>query len=159
MFESAGWNRIYRHVIIYMEKRFSSARVRIKTWGITQGCVLCRERDESREHLFFVCSYSFTVWTNIAGKLLGRDITLDWDDTIAHMLNVTRSSIDSALIRISFQTVLYSIWRERNSKIHGGNWLAVEAVTRSIGKAIRSRISPLRYTGNHKLEGMLHINY
>ncbi|WZY74619.1 hypothetical protein YC2023_021003 [Brassica napus] len=108
----------------------------------------CAQRLEDREEILA-----------FSGKLLGRDITLDWDDTIAHMLNVTRSSIDSALIRISFQTVLYSIWRERNSKIHGGNWLAVEAVTRSIGKAIRSRISPLRYTGNHKLEGMLHINY
>lgn len=29
-----------------------STRVRIRSWGITQGCMFCGEREESRNHLF-----------------------------------------------------------------------------------------------------------
>ncbi|CAG7905840.1 unnamed protein product [Brassica rapa] len=32
--------------------------------GSEQGCVYCGEKDESRDHLFFSCPYTFTVWMN-----------------------------------------------------------------------------------------------
>lgn len=38
-----------------------STEDRMRNWGVIQGCVLCGERDETRDHLFFDCPYSFTV--------------------------------------------------------------------------------------------------
>ena len=34
---------------------------RMRSWSIILGCGLCGERDETRDHLFFACPYSFTV--------------------------------------------------------------------------------------------------
>lgn len=30
---------------------------RMRQWRITQGCVFCGERNETRDHLFFACTY------------------------------------------------------------------------------------------------------
>ncbi|KAH0896992.1 hypothetical protein HID58_046560 [Brassica napus] len=43
---------------------------------------------------------------------------------------------------------------ECNSRRHLGPWVTTEAITRQIDKAIRNRISSLKYTGQHKLEGL-----
>lgn len=32
---------------------------RLRSWGITQICMLCGEPNETREHLYFACPYSF----------------------------------------------------------------------------------------------------
>lgn len=69
-------------------KDWLATGVRMRSWGITQGCVFCGERNESREHLLFACPFTFTVWVNIAGKLFGRAITPYWDDTLAYMQTV-----------------------------------------------------------------------
>lgn len=38
-----------------------STGVRMRKWGITQGCMFCGEREESRDHLFFAFPITFTV--------------------------------------------------------------------------------------------------
>ncbi|XP_013617871.1 PREDICTED: uncharacterized protein LOC106324453 [Brassica oleracea var. oleracea] len=51
---------------------------RMRVWGIQQGCVLCGERDETRDHLFFACPYSFTVWDKLVNRLTGNGTDPDW---------------------------------------------------------------------------------
>ena len=128
---------------------------RMKNWGIEQCCMLCGERNENRYHLFFACPFSFTVWLNIAGKLMGSAITLDWNDTVASLFQPDRSWLNHVLRRMVFQTVLYSVWKEQNSWRHGGVWVMTEKLTRIIDKQIRNWISSLRYTKDHLLEGMM----
>lgn len=53
---------------------------RMRAWGVQQGCILCGERDETRDHLFFACPYSYTVWDRLASRLVGRRINPDWLD-------------------------------------------------------------------------------
>lgn len=113
-----------------------STRDRMRTWGIEQCCMLCGETDETRNHLYFACPYSFTVWMNIAEKLLGKTITPDWDETIASLLLSCCTQIDKVFKRLVFQTVLYVIWRERNSRRYGGNRKSTEAITMNIDKMI-----------------------
>ncbi|XP_056850861.1 uncharacterized protein LOC130500145 [Raphanus sativus] len=67
-----------------MKDRLSTGR-RMRQWGVEQGCELCGERDETREHLFFACPYSYTVWEALAKGLLGRGINPDWDWTVQHL--------------------------------------------------------------------------
>jgi len=95
---------------------------RMKNWGIEQCCMLCGEKNETRDHMFFACPFSFTVWLNTAGKLFGNAITPDWNDTVSSLLQQAQTRIDHVLRRMAFQTVIYSIWREHNSRRHGGVW-------------------------------------
>lgn len=41
----------------------------MRIWGVTQGCGLYGERDETRDHLFFACPYSFRVWEKRYGNV------------------------------------------------------------------------------------------
>lgn len=127
-----------------------SAGDRMKSWGIDQCSMLCGEPNETRDHLFFACLFSYTVRLNIAGKLIGNAITPDWIDTVSALLRPVHSRL-----RMAFQTVLYSVWKERNSRRYGGTWVSPEKLTRLIDKQIRNRISSRRYTGNQPLEGLM----
>nr|VDD40083.1 unnamed protein product [Brassica oleracea] len=53
-----------------------STVVRMRDWGVEQGCVYCGERNEDRDHLYFACPYTFTVWMNVAERRNRLDIVL-----------------------------------------------------------------------------------
>ncbi|KAF8117175.1 hypothetical protein N665_0012s0179 [Sinapis alba] len=91
---------------------------------------------------------------SVADRLLEDQITPDRSDTISS-LTAPRNKMDTILLHLCFQTAIYLLWRERNSRRHGGAWIPVEAITRTIEKCIRNHIMSLRYSGTHKLEGLL----
>ncbi|XP_056856018.1 uncharacterized protein LOC130505438 [Raphanus sativus] len=115
----------------------------------------CGEKDENRDHLYYTCPYTFTVWMTVAERLLGAAITPDWDDTVVSLLSTTRSRLDTVILRPVFHTSIYVIWKESNSRRHGGACAFVEATSKGIGKVVKNDISSLKYKGNHKLEGLL----
>ena len=43
---------------------------KMRAWGQVQCCVFCGEPDETRNHLFFACPYSYTLWLQVIGTLL-----------------------------------------------------------------------------------------
>ena len=58
--------------------------------------------------------------------------------------------------RLCCSRQLYMLfWRERNSRRHGGACVSVEAMSRAIDKVVCNRISLLKYTGCHRLQGLL----
>ena len=105
--------------------------------------------------MFFACPYTFTVWMNVAEKLLGAAITPDWEDTVTSLLRPNRNRLYAIRLRLVFQTAIYVLWKERNSRRHGGVWAPVDMTTKAIGKLVKNRISSLKYIGNHKLSGLL----
>ena len=87
---------------------------RTRAWGEIHGR-LCGEPDETRDHLFFTCLYSYTVWTDLTGYLLPRP-SLDWNITMNTLLSSQRNKVDSCLLRLAFQGSVYLLWRERNGR-------------------------------------------
>lgn len=113
--------------------------------------MFCGEREERRDHLFFACPITFTIWTTLTLRLLGTLASPDWNATTRSLLRQNRNKLDSVLLQMVFQTSIYFIWRERNTRKHQGVWGTTDGMIRRIKKAIRNRISSLKYTGNHKL--------
>lgn len=91
---------------------------RMRRWGQEQSCPFCGERDESRDHIFFACPYTFCVWSALCNPLLRRHTTPDWNNTLQAIISRTSPVNDVALIRMIFQTTIYHVWRERNGRIH-----------------------------------------
>lgn len=54
-----------------IQNRLSTGE-RMRQWGLVQGCEFCGERDETRDHLFFACPYSYTIWEVYAGRLVWK---------------------------------------------------------------------------------------
>lgn len=122
---------------------------RMSTWDIEQCCMLCGEKNEIKDHLFFACPYSFTFWMQITRKLLGSLISPDWTDTVVSLQQPGRSRLNFVLPKMMFQTVIYSIWREQNSRRHGGIWITTAKISRNINKQVRNSISSLCYDCDH----------
>ncbi|CAL9241961.1 unnamed protein product [Arabidopsis halleri] len=124
-----------------------STGARMRLWGGHQVCVFCGEGDETRDHLFFACPYSYTIWSSIAGKLLRHLLNPDGEETVASIQSQTKDKLRDILVRLSFQATLYSIWRERNARIHNNGGLTGPQLTRNIEKLmIRNRITSLDYS-------------
>ena len=59
---------------------------RTSRWGQPQCCMFCGEPDETREHLYFACPYTYTLWLQVVGNLFGVEPDPDWDITVSTLL-------------------------------------------------------------------------
>lgn len=75
-----------------------STVVRMRMWNVEQACLFCVEKDETLDHMFFACPYTYTVWLKVAGGILGDSITPDWTDTMVTLQSNTFSSMDYVLL-------------------------------------------------------------
>ena len=91
-----------------------STGARSRARGCFQSCLLCGEPDQ----LFFACPYSFTIWLDLVGFLLGARVNPDWSITITSLLSTRRKETDTCLLKLALQTSIYSIWWELNSRRH-----------------------------------------
>ena len=91
---------------------------RMRNWGVQHECLLCGEKNETRDHLFFACPFSYIVWITVTGRLLGRRVTPDWQDTVTRLRYDRGAKMDKILGRMVFQMTVYHIWRERNARRH-----------------------------------------
>ena len=128
---------------------------RMRQWGITQGCVFCGERDETRVHLFFACPYSYRIWDRVASRLIGRRINPDWSDMLKLVCGGAYSLMDQILIRLLFQVVFYHVWRERNLRRHQQGIKGTYQLICMVSQVVKNRISSLGYKGHHRLEGLM----
>lgn len=133
----AIWNRL-------------STGFRMRSWGQTQGCMLCGEPDKTRDHLYFACLYSFTIWLRVGGGLLADQASPDWTDTLNFLHLGGHNLMDQILL-----CMVYCLWQERNTRRHEGPWIPHEQTSRLIIKAVKNRIFSLGYRFPHKLIGLL----
>lgn len=105
-----------------------------RQWGKVQVCVYCGESDETRDHLFFACPYTFRLWLSVVGNLFGSDPDPDWKTTIQRMLAGTYDRLTNILLRLVLQTTIYFIWRERNDRQNNGGVKTVDKLAQLIKK-------------------------
>lgn len=67
---------------------------RMRVWSICQGCVLCGERDETRDHVFFAFPYTFIFWDKLANRWSGDRTYIDWMATLQFVSGNTLRSMD-----------------------------------------------------------------
>ena len=76
---------------------------RLKSWGIDLAgiCSLCKQEQETRNHLFFECSFSKAIWKFILSLCgLRRDV-LDWNYELKWATQKLKGkSLISTLLRI-----------------------------------------------------------
>lgn len=65
---------------IVMHNRLSTGNRMLK-WNknITPSCTLCQHPLETRNHLFFTCSYSAQIWDSLTRGIMKTQYTTDWN--------------------------------------------------------------------------------
>jgi len=94
---------------------------RMLKWNaaVSGNCVLCDEDIETRDHLFFSCSYSPQVWSALTRNLLGQHYTTHWESLISILMALPTPKLHLFVLRYVFQLSIHSVWRERNGRKHG----------------------------------------
>lgn len=149
-----GCPKVFFHHLARDQKSFVNWRT-YEDVGNAERLFALWEKNETRDHLFFACLYSYMVWVRVTGRLLGSRITPDWQDTLDRMHSGRVSRLDKVLERMAFQMTVYHIWRERNARRHGRAWILMEQLAHQIDKTLRNRISSLGYRYGSKLEGLM----
>ncbi|XP_048621873.1 uncharacterized protein LOC125591527 [Brassica napus] len=118
---------------------------RIISWGLqaTPACILCTSGFESRDHLYFNCDYSWELWKPLALRC-GLTPSRLWTDTISSLLTLSSPAWQRRLILLVWQLVMYSIWQERNSRIHRQIFKPKGTISNSIDRTLRNKIHSSR---------------
>ncbi|KAL9816500.1 putative RNA-directed DNA polymerase [Arabidopsis thaliana] len=132
---------------------------RIKKWNTGQHvhCVLCTNTEETRDHLFFSCPYSSTIWENLAHRLLQTNYSSNWHQLTAMLHNTRTPRLNLFLLRYVFQATLYHIWRERNARRHGEIPTTTTRQIKLIDGTVRNRLSTITATRNHRYKDGLQL--
>ncbi|XP_024008024.1 uncharacterized protein LOC112084011 [Eutrema salsugineum] len=132
---------------------------RMMNWSqnVDARCVFCGDQVETRDHLFFTCTYTKVVWRKLTQGLLKDRFTLQWNQVLDQITQTTADRTTLVLLRYSFQTAIHSIWRERNSRRHGGELLPTGSLVKMIDKNVRNQLCSIRMAGSLHYEDGLQI--
>ncbi|KAL9690538.1 hypothetical protein QQ045_010940 [Rhodiola kirilowii] len=94
-------------------------RDRMNKWG-AQGddsCVLCDAAVESRDHLFFDCSFSQEVWKKVMKFLLVEPVGTQWNHLIPWFKRQQQTRLKTKFIAAAIARIMNGVWKARNFKI------------------------------------------
>lgn len=114
------------------------------SWGLSvqPKCLLCNAADESRDHLYFRCNYSWEIWSETATRCQFR-ASREWEDTITTLCNIRIPKTQKKLLLIAWQCSIYLIWSERNSRLHRNCFRPTTSIISSLDLLVRNRCSSL----------------
>ncbi|KAF8116443.1 hypothetical protein N665_0017s0005 [Sinapis alba] len=148
---------------VAIHNRLSTAN-RMLAWNanMNPSCVLCHDPLETREHLFFECAYSSEVWSLLMSGLLQASFTTRWSELMDLSMEASRGLLENFLTRYTIQATIYSLWKERNDRRHGGTPIYYSSSSCKSGGSTSSKsmlsLSPTRklQTGSRTISMACH---
>ena len=119
---------------------------RLQAWGleVTGICVLCKQGIESRDHLFFSCTFSKQIWKGILTLCGLRRAAHGWEEELKWAYkNLKGKSLLSIVLRSAWSAYIYFIWKERNGRLYNSKEETSEQVLEQIKQMIRFRLGGL----------------
>lgn len=131
---------------------------RILSWGIIAdtNCLLCNHHLESRDHLFFDCSYSWSIWESTSNRC-GIPPIRPWSQSFDSIHHMQGSQVKKKLIRIAWQASIYFLWQERNHRLHRQQFRPSTSIMSQIDATIRNRVSSLRSVNKSAASKLLQL--
>lgn len=117
--------------------------------------LFCGEPDETRNHLFFVYLYTFTLCIKVVGNLIGQEPNPDWDITLVRLLTGSFDRLTFILLRLVLQVTIYYIQRKPNDMKHNNSSRPVDHIAKLVDKMVRNRISSTGYILKPNLQGLM----
>ncbi|XP_048613360.1 uncharacterized protein LOC106448660 [Brassica napus] len=120
-------------------------RDRLIQWGFRtdSACLLCNGDVESRDHIFFLCPYTWELWKTVSGRC-GIIPARAWNDSVDQMKNLAGNRLRKRLTCIACQATIYWIWSERNNRLHRRQFRSSDGIFRLLDRQIRDKILSFR---------------
>lgn len=139
-----------------MHNRLSTGD-RMSSWnaGANTTCVLCSNVLETRDHLFFSCTFSAEIWFTLTHQLFEANYSTDWQAIVNYIMDKSLPRIQGLLARYVFQASIHTIWRERNARRHGEASTQPASIIKFIDKQVRNKLVSIRSVGDRRYDESL----
>lgn len=133
-------------------------RDRLNSWGlqVPSLCLLCNNCDESRDHLYWDCPFSFALWTLVANRCRTTPLR-SWVSSLHQMSTLPPPSTARSLTLLGWQATLYWIWNERNKRLHQSQFRSVDSLFSIIDHQLRNKINSFRENNPRRSSAMLQL--
>lgn len=119
-------------------------RDRLCRWGLNvpDVCLLCGTNLESKNHLFFNCTFSTQVWMAFFSH---QDLSppLDFDSVISWVWSSHSLPTIRFICKMIFRAVVYFIWKERNSILYNSLSKAPQPLVKEIQLLMHAKLAGL----------------
>jgi hypothetical protein len=91
-------------------------------WGYSGDslCLFCRASQENRDHLFFECSLSRSIWRSLMSNCGMNSSPLNWNSNVHWSLqNMKWKNLQTTVRKLCFASATYNLWLYRNALLHG----------------------------------------
>lgn len=107
--------------------------------NVASTCLLCTVSDESRDHIFFDCSYSQEVWTRffVAPAFSPPQ---SFESIIAWLPSAAGNTKVRDICHLLFQAILYVLWKERNGRLHTSTTKPSRVLIKEISVIIKAKL-------------------
>jgi hypothetical protein len=116
---------------------------RLLKWGYKGDvkCFFCHNQIETREHLFFECSFSYRIWKFLMSQCSVDNPPVIWDEVMQlGISNWGSRTLKSFLCRLGLSSVIYHLWCTRNEINHSGQPNTEEQILKKVLWEVRARI-------------------
>ncbi|XP_022026989.1 uncharacterized protein LOC110928073 [Helianthus annuus] len=104
-------------------------------------CPLCMTDRDSRDHLFFRCSFAQQVWLTVRSMVNMEDIDGSWQSILGWLdLNASSKKTEYIIGKLVIAASTYFIWQERNNRLFSNNKASAEVVSEKIKGIVRLRL-------------------
>ncbi|GJU26824.1 RNA-directed DNA polymerase, eukaryota, reverse transcriptase zinc-binding domain protein [Tanacetum coccineum] len=108
-------------------------------------CSLCKQCADSHDHLFFKCSYTMKVWTEVREMTHQLGKLNHLNDIVAAIANGKgANNITNVINKLLLAATIYFLWQERNKRIFKDECRNEEELCKIIKGAIKSKLMSLR---------------
>ena len=133
---------------------------RLHTSTDARGCFFCRSGSENYDHLFFECPVTSRIWATILARSGLTPLQMSWGDQIEWMANHWKgNSLSIIIYNLSLAASVYSIWTERNYRLHTNGCRDVGTITNSILDLLCCKLSTFRRVKDTRTNRRLQLKW
>jgi hypothetical protein len=105
-------------------------------------CSFCHSYVETRDHLFFECSFSSRIWKFSMLRCRVEQPPIIWDDNLQlGCKSRGKKSLHFLLCRLVFGAVVYNLWHTRNELRHAGSPSTEEQILKKVMWEVQTRLA------------------
>ncbi|KAJ0745067.1 putative reverse transcriptase zinc-binding domain-containing protein [Helianthus annuus] len=121
-------------------------------------CPLCRNNRDSRDHLFFQCSFASKVWNEVKLMVKMGNVDNSWQSVMIWMeQNASSKKTEHIIGKLVSAATTYFIWLERNNCLFSNTNADVNAVIERIKSTVRLRLMGFKFKRESNNESLLKI--
>ncbi|XP_022019065.1 uncharacterized protein LOC110919095 [Helianthus annuus] len=119
-------------------------------------CPLCRTNRDSRDHLFFQCSFASKVWNEVKTMVQMGNVDSSWQSIMTWMeCNASSKRTDHIICKLVIAASTYFVWQERNNCLFSNAFADQKVVIQKIKETVRLRLMGFKFRRQPSIESIL----